>query len=82
MATTGLDSRETKQLAAKLALLDKILERDFLLGCEARPMRELAARMRTRLEPPDPSEMMAEADRLVARNVGVYFVDDALREFA
>ncbi len=82
MATTGLDNRETNQLAAKLALLDRILERHFLLGAEAAPMKKVAEAMRLRLNPDDPASLIAEADRLIERNRTVYFIEDALAEFA
>ncbi len=82
MATTGLDKKETEQLRHKLRLLDRILERHFLLGAEAAPMKEVAEKMRVRLNPDNPSELMAEADRLIERNRTIYFIEDALKEAA
>jgi hypothetical protein len=80
MAANGLTKREQESLSHWLGKLDAVGTRIFLLGKEGREMAALAKRMRDRLNPPTPSELEAEAERLFKLLEGVPCVAEALAE--
>jgi hypothetical protein len=66
LANSGLTDKEAKALRQTLRQLEEILTRGFLMGAgTAHKMTDLASRIRVRLNPPEPSALIAEANAMI-----------------
>jgi hypothetical protein len=80
MATNGLDRKEIARLMRQLTILDRVLEKGFLLGGgDVAELKSLADRIRTRLNPPTPNELENEYDRLITLHGSIEHVQAALK---
>jgi len=80
MANNGLDRREVARLTRQLTVLDRVLEKGFLMGAgDVAELKTLADRIRTRLNPPTPNELENEYDRLITLHGSIEHVQAALK---
>lgn len=79
-SNNGLDRRDVARLTRQLTILDRVLEKGFLLGGgDVAELKSLADRIRTRLNPPTPSELENEYDRLITLHGSIESVRAALK---
>lgn len=79
MATNGLDRKEERALGDSLRRLDALLEKRCLFGAgEAHRLALLADKIRERLDPASPDELVKTATERVDGYRGTEFVDKAL----